>query len=277
LALESLILRKDTKPQNLPADVRETTTINLLIVTSRPRGRNDVGYRTISRPLVELLRNSRMPVKVHILRPATYESLEKHLDEVGEGFYHVVHFDVHGALLAFEDFERIEKGKAENNLTFQMQRYGRPQIQPYEGKDAFLFFDLYREPKSKDEDGFHADPVRADELANLLLTQGVPLIILNACQSAKELGEQEQKGALPIAEETSLASRLMRAGAQMILAMSYSVTVTAAEILMKSLYQEIFRGKSVHQAIQKGRKELANNKQRRAAFILNKASVLVNE
>ena len=261
----------------MPADVRETTTINLLIVTSRPRGRNDVGYRTISRPLVELLRNSRMPVKVHILRPATYESLEKHLDEVGEGFYHVVHFDVHGALLAFEDFERIEKGKAENNLTFQMQRYGRPQIQPYEGKDAFLFFDLYREPKSKDEDGFHADPVRADELANLLLTQGVPLIILNACQSAKELGEQEQKGALPIAEETSLASRLMRAGAQMILAMSYSVTVTAAEILMKSLYQEIFRGKSVHQAIQKGRKELANNKQRRAAFILNKASVLVNE
>jgi tetratricopeptide (TPR) repeat protein len=266
LALDSLILRKDSRPQNLPADVRETTTINLLIVTSRPAGRRDVGYRTISRPLVELLRNSSLPVRVHILRPATYESLSKHLAEVGKSFYQVVHFDVHGALLTYENFELIEKEKASNNLTFQIERYGRPEIQPYTGKDAFLFFDVYREPESRDDDGFRADPVRADEMANLLVRHGVPLVILNACQSAKELGEQGQQGTLPIAEETSLASRLMRAGAQTVLAMSYSVTVTAAEILMKSLYQEIFRGKTLHQAIQIGRRELASRKLRRAAF-----------
>lgn len=265
-ALDVLILRKDLKPQSLFADVRETESINLLVVTSRPRGRKDVGYRTITRPLVELLRNSQLPIMVHILRPATYESLGKHLDQVGKGFYHVVHFDVHGALVTFEDFEKIEKEISNNNLTFQIQRYGRPEIKPYEGKDAYLFFDLYHESKSKGDDDFYADPVRADELANLLLTNSIPLIILNACQSGKELGEQNHKGVLPIAEETSLASRLMQAGAQMVLAMSYSVTVTAAEILMKTLYQEIFRGKSLHQAIQLGRKELANRKQRRAAF-----------
>ncbi len=266
LVLDALILRKDLKEQNLPAVIRETSTINLLIVTARPAGRRDAGYRTISRPLVELLRGSRLPVRIHILRPATYESLSKHLDEVGQGFYHVVHFDVHGGLLTFEDFEQIEKEKTGNHLTFQTPRYGRPEIQPFEGRDAFLFFDIFCEPETKEDEGFRADPVRADELANLLLLHGIPLIILNACQSAKELGEQEQKTDLPIAEETSLASRLMRAGAQMVLAMSYSVTVTAAEILMKSLYQEIFRGKTVHQAIQKGRRELANIKQRRAAF-----------
>ncbi|HEX8736911.1 MAG TPA: tetratricopeptide repeat protein, partial [Pyrinomonadaceae bacterium] len=266
LALNAQILRKNSNLQNYPADVREMTTINVLIVTSRPAGRRDVGYRTISRPLIELLRNSRLPVKVHILRPPTYESLDKHLDEVGKGFYHVVHFDVHGALLSFKNFEQIEREKTGNNLTFQMQRYGRPQIQPYEGKEAFLFFDLYCEPESRDDDGFRADPVRADELANLLLMHSVPLIILNACQSAKELGEQEQKSALPIAKETSLGSRLMESGAQMVLAMSYSVTVTAAEILMKSLYQEIFRGNTLHQAIQIGRQQLANRKHRRAAF-----------
>lgn len=267
LALDALILRKDLKPQTLAADVREASTINLLVVTSRPAGRRDVGYRTISRPLVELLRNASLPVKVHILRPATYESLSAHLGEVGKGFYQVVHFDVHGALLTFEGFEQIEKEKTGNNLTFQASRHGRPEIQPFEGKDAFLFFDLYREPVSRDEDGFHADPVRADELANLLLKYGIPLVILNACQSAKELG-QEQTGPLPIAEETSLASRLMRAGVQMVLAMSYSVTVTAAEILMKSLYQEIFRGKSIQQAIQKGRRALADRKERLAVFNL---------
>ncbi len=265
-ALDALILRKDSRIQNLPADVRETSTINLLVVTSRPSGRRDVGYRTISRPLVELLRNASLPVNVHILRPATFESLSNHLRDVGKGFYHVVHFDVHGALLTFEDFEHIEREKRSESLTFQTSRFGRPQIEKYTGQDAFLFFDVYSESESKDDDGFRADPVRADELANLLLKHGVPLIILNACQSAKELGAQERDGALPIAEETSLASRLMRAGAQMVLAMSYSVTVTAAEILMKSLYQEIFRGKTLHQAIQIGRKELANRKQRRAAF-----------
>jgi hypothetical protein len=82
VALEAFILRKDLEPQVLPAKIPVTSTINLLIVTARPRGRNDVGYRTISRPLVELLRNSRLPVRVHILRPATYESLDKHLDDV---------------------------------------------------------------------------------------------------------------------------------------------------------------------------------------------------
>ena len=245
LVLNALILRKNLREQSLPADVREASTINLLLVTSRPGGRNDVGYRTISRPLVELLRSSRLPVRIHILRPATYESLSKHLDEVGKGFYHVVHFDVHGALLTFKDFESIEKEKSSNNLTFQLNRYGRPEVKQYDGKDAFLFFDLYCEPASKDDDGFGADPVRADEMANLLLLHRIPLLILNACQSAKELGEQTpRQQAFPVAEETSLASRLMRAGAQMVLAMSYSVTVTAAEILMKSLYQEIFAEKA---------------------------------
>ena len=269
-ALDVPILRKDLKPQSLPAVSRETSTINLLVVTSRPQGRRDVSYRTISRPLVELIRNSQLPVKIDILRPGTYEALSKHLDnmtaEHGKGFYHVVHFDVHGALLTYEQFEKIEGVKIASNLTYQIPRYGRPEIKSYEGKDAFLFFDDYHEPEKRDDDGFRADAVRADELSNLLLTHGIPIVILNACQSAMELGEQERESNLPVAEETSLASRLMRAGAQMVLAMSYSVTVTAAEILMKSFYQEIFRGKSLNRAIQIGRKELANRKQRRAAW-----------
>lgn len=269
-ALDVPILRKDLKPQSLPAVSRKTSTINLLVVTSRPQGRRDVSYRTISRPLVELIRNSQLPVKIDILRPGTYEALSKHLDnataEHGKGFYHVVHFDVHGALLTYEQFEKIEGEKIATNLTYQIPRYGRPEIKSYEGKDAFLFFDDYHEPEKKDDDGFRADAVRADELSNLLLMHGIPIVILNACQSAMELGEQERESNLPVAEETSLASRLMRAGAQMVLAMSYSVTVTAAEILMKSFYQEIFRGKSLHRAIQIGRKELANRKQRRAAW-----------
>ncbi|HQU84394.1 MAG TPA: tetratricopeptide repeat protein [Pyrinomonadaceae bacterium] len=266
-ALESLVLRTDTKPQDFSAEFREAATINLLLVTSRPAGRRDVGYRTISRPLVELFRDANLPVKVHILRPATYESLSKHLDTVGKGFYHAVHFDVHGALLTFADFEQMEQPHTANDLTFRLSRYGRSEIKEFKGKDAFLFFDLYQE--SGGQNGFYADPVRADELAQLLKLYGIPLIILNACQSAKELGEQEEeKGTLPIAEETSLASRLVEAGAQMVLAMAYSVTVSAAKLFMENLYEKLSKDGELAEAVRQGRRELFNQKQRRAAFNL---------
>ena len=82
-------------------------TINLLVVTARPFGKGDVGYRTISQPLVETLRKAKLPVKVDILRPGTYEALENHLQEIsnehGVGYYHVIHFDVHGAVLTYEE------------------------------------------------------------------------------------------------------------------------------------------------------------------------------
>ena len=49
LALQAAIVRKNLVPQALPAPVRPSGTINVLIVTARPSGGRDVGYRTISR------------------------------------------------------------------------------------------------------------------------------------------------------------------------------------------------------------------------------------
>ena len=62
LALQAAMFRKNLKPQALPASVRTSPTINLLIVTARPAGTHDVGYRTISRPLVEALRQTSIPI-----------------------------------------------------------------------------------------------------------------------------------------------------------------------------------------------------------------------
>src|SRR5262249_27372737 len=55
LALHAPIVRRNLKPQALPADPQPSPTVNLLVVVARPGGRGDVGYRTISRPLVETL------------------------------------------------------------------------------------------------------------------------------------------------------------------------------------------------------------------------------
>src|SRR6266700_8325173 len=139
LALQAAMVRKNLKPQVLPTSVRSSPVINLLIVTARPSGIRDVGYRTISRPLVEALRNANLRVQVEILRPGTYKALENHLRDVttkhGEGYYHVIHFDVHGAVF--------------NNK-------------------AFLFFE--------GEQDNRVGSVKAAELGNLLRNHQVPIV-----------------------------------------------------------------------------------------------------
>jgi tetratricopeptide (TPR) repeat protein len=248
LAVQAPVARKNLAPQVVQADSKPSPTINLLIVTARPGLEHDVAYRTISRPLVEGLRQAKIPVQIDILRPGTYRALNGHLEEVskqyGPGYYHVIHFDTHGALLSYQE---LEKAHEADQVCFQA-RYGRNNLAKYDGLKAFLFLEGEKEQPS--------DPVEAGELANLLLKHQIPITILNACQSGKQVG----------AAETSLGSRLMQAGVQMVLAMSYSITVSAAESLMTVLYHQLFDGNILSTAICRARQELFNSKGRRAYF-----------
>ena len=247
-ALEGPVVRKNLRPRPVEADLRPSPTINILVVTARPGGARDVGYRTISRPLVESLQQAHVPARVEILRPGTYRALVEHLEAVrgqdGDGFYHVVHFDVHGALL---NHEALKKGLEANRLLYQ-DRYAQEDIAPFEGRKAFLFLE--------GEGEITTNPVEADELAQLLLSHQIPVVVLNACQSGMQTG----------ADETSLASRLMNAGVQVALGMGYSVTVSAAEKLMAHLYRGLFAGQVLDVAVRRARLELHNAKERRAYF-----------
>lgn len=248
LAVHAAFARKHNNPQVIEANIRSSPTINVLVVTARSGAKNEVGYRTISRPLVEALRQADVRVQIDILRPGTYEALVKHLDAQrdaqGAGYYHVIHFDTHGALLPYSS---IQQGIAAQSL-FYKAPFGRKPVQPYDGMRAYLFL-------AGDEAGQY-DAVWADDLAGLLKTQQIPIAILNACQSARQMGS----------DETSLGSRLMQAGAQVALAMSYSVTVSAAERLMTTLYQQLFAHADLPNAIRQARAELYNVKTRRAYY-----------
>ncbi len=129
------------------------------------------------------------------------------------GFYHIIHFDLHGALLTYE---QMHAGCENNRLLFQ-SRYGRPDMPEYEGRKAFLFFEGERIGQS--------DPAEAGEIADLILSHHIPITILNACQSGKQTGDVE----------TSLGSRLLGAGVGTVLAMGYSVTVSAAALMMETM------------------------------------------
>src|SRR5262249_11684591 len=143
--------------------------------------------------------------------------------------------------------KELQQGQQANRFLYNA-RYGRDDLAAYEGEKAFLFLEEKQDQKF--------DPVEASELATLLLAHQIPIAILNACQSGKQVG----------AGETSLGSRLMQAGIQVVLAMGYSVTVSAAALLMRTLYSQLFANKELARSICRARQELHNDKQRRVYF-----------
>ena len=251
LSQHAPFIRQNVSTQVLPAPMRPSPTINMLVVVARPSGSRDIGYRTVSRPLVDELRKIRQPVEITLLRPGTYAALQEHLEQRtrkdGVGYYHVIHFDVHGGLMSYEQFQQTpEPGR---RFYLYRGRFGRPDIEPYTGQKAYLLLE-------GQDDEQQADPVEASEVAKLLQQHQIPIAVLNACQSGKYIGEQE----------TSLGNHLIRAGVQTVLAMAYSVTVSAVELLMPMLYKELLADNSLAGALCLARQALANRKERRAYY-----------
>ena len=208
--------------ENLSQDL-----IHILLVTARPRG-NDIAYRSISRPLVELIQTEALPAKVTLLRPPTFARLRQELKE-HPGAYHIVHFDGHGG------FGTIG-GSGDK----------------FKGPQGHLLFEK--------EDGGE-DPIEANQLSQLLREHRIPIAVLNACQSAM-LG--------PDAEDAfaSVATALLKAGVRSVVAMGYSLYVSAAREFLPAFYRRLFEDGSVAEATRAGRQALLERPERRPGFPL---------
>ncbi len=245
------LFRKNYNPVDYEAKVKPLPYLNLLLVTARPREEEDVNYRTIQRPVVEAVRRAGQRARIYILRPGTYQALVKHLEDKGEGFYHIIHFDVHGNVFSYQDLKRERKKHAVQFSAFNFAadnfqvNWGIRNVKPFEGKRAFLYFE-------SEEKGV-AIPVEANELAGQLKQHSIPVCILNACQSAK----QDYTG-----NETSIGKVLVESGMELVLAMRYSVLASAATAFMTEFYRQLFKSISVEQAIGFARRELHHNKNR---------------
>ena len=260
LILDAALIRSTVQPVVHSVTVQPSPTINLLLVTARPHGGRDVGYRTIQRPLVEMLRASQLPVQVDLVRPGTWRALVDHLAATrrqrGVGHYQIIHFDLHGAVLSRRQLAAV-KGVEPHSYKVRLQeRYARadlsdppPPASDAERATAWLFFE--------DETSDDLDAASAEEVAGLLLDHQIPIAILNACQSGQETGDPE----------TGLGSRLLAAGVQTVVAMGYSVTVSAATRLMATLYQQLFQPPhDLLGALAAGRTALHHDKARKAAY-----------
>jgi hypothetical protein len=97
------------------------------------------------------------------------------------------------------------------------------------------------------------DLVDANRLGTLLQECGVPLMVLNACQSAQ--GDQTN----PF---SSVATRLVEAGVGGVLSMSHSVLVVTAAKFVQAFYAALVSGETVARATDEARRTLVRDARR---------------
>ena len=201
--------RQPVRPTKLP--------IRILLVSPRPEG-EDVGYidhRVSARPLVEAVESLGELAQLTVLTPPTFGALEdalKTADKDGEPF-DVVHFDGHGVY-----DRRVGLG----SLCFENPN----DIRKLVGREMEL--------------------IHAGRLAGVVRDYRVPLVFLEACQSAKTEAD-------PTA---SVAARLLEEGVTSVVAMSHSVLVETARRFVGAFYHELARGRRVGSAMIAGQQEL---------------------
>jgi tetratricopeptide (TPR) repeat protein len=196
--------------------------IRVLLITSRPE--DDacayLDHRASALPLVAATEELGDVLRLSLLHPATYPALEAELaraQQAGES-YHVVHFDGHGVY-----DRRVGLG----GLCFE------------DPSDSIKLT------------GRRHQTVFTNQLGPLLNNYRIPLVLLEACQSA-----QAEAGA------ESVASDLLQRGVASVVAMSHSVLVETARRFVAAFYAELAKGQRVGQAMLAGQRALHSDPSR---------------
>jgi tetratricopeptide (TPR) repeat protein len=234
----------------------ESEKVRILLVICRPKGGQDVPFRSVAGRLVTRLGEAaRGAFDLHVLRPPTYEQLAKTLGLARENGapFHIVHFDGHGV---YADAKRLaEHAPVLSRLSLK----GEPA-----GSHGFLAFeDPAHKTNTEFVDGFR--------LGALLRDSAVPVLVLNACQSA--FVEARPQPATENSVETrqeveaygSLAQAVMEAGAAGVVAMRYSVYVVTAAQFVAELYGALARGRQLGEAVSWARRNLHQQPDRHIA------------
>ncbi len=233
--------------------------VRILLVICRPHLGEDVPFRSVASRIVKSLTDeARAVFQLDVLRPPTFEQLGLKLRQAKTDGkpYHAVHFDGHGTYLEF---------KKDHSLADILKNFS-PLILggPREGSHGYLAFE-----NSDVEENMAL--VDGPTLGALMAETEVPLLLLNACQSAyaeaaptpKEAAEDTHK---QIRAFGSLALEVMDKGVAATVAMRYSVYVVTAAQFVADLYAALVRGQTLGEAVSLGRKQLADQPLRTIAY-----------
>jgi tetratricopeptide (TPR) repeat protein len=200
--------------------------IRILLVTARPEDDNCgyIDHRASALPLVEAMEALPGLVKIHVLSPPTLTALRTELDRARDAKtpYHVVHFDGHGV---------YDRQVGLGGLCFELP-----------------------EDIGKLERRRHAN-VFTSELGPLLRDHRIPLVFLEACQTAQAEKASE-----------SVASELLKVGVASVVAMSHSVLVETARQFVAVFYRALADGQRVGDAMLAGQRQLKDDTFRGRVF-----------
>jgi tetratricopeptide (TPR) repeat protein len=200
--------------------------IRVLLVTARPEDEacGYIDHRASAGPLVDATEALGERVRLTLLDPPTLPALREELDRAREARkpYHVVHFDGHGV---------FDRSVGLGALCFEDPR------------DA-----------GRLEQRRHAI-VHTSKLGPLLDEHRIPLVFLEACQSA--LAEQASE---------SVASELLKVGVASVVAMSHSVLVESARRFVEAFYRALAGGARVGGAMLAGQRALKDDNFRGRIF-----------
>ncbi len=203
--------------------VRAELPIRILLVSPRPEDETTgyIDHRVSAQALVQAVAGLGDLARLTVLEPPTFPALRDALmaaREQGDPF-DVVHFDGHGV------------------------------FDPRHGLGALCFED----PGDRDKlEGRAVDLVHADKMAATIRDHRIPLVFLEACQSAQS--EKE-----PTA---SVATKLLEEGCSAVVAMGYSVLVETARRFTEAFYGGLAGGKRIGEAFLKGQVALHDDSYR---------------
>jgi tetratricopeptide (TPR) repeat protein len=215
------VRRRLPNKRNLPVPV-VAPPIRVLLITARPEDDacSYLDHRASAGPLVAATEALGDVLGLTLLHPATYPALEAELaraQQAGDP-YHVVHFDGHGVY-----DRRVGLG----GLCFE------------DPSDSHKLTERRHQT------------VFTNTLGPLLNDYRIPLVVLEACQSAKAEDGAE-----------SVATELLQRGVASVVAMSHSVLVETARRFVAAFYGELAQGQRVGQAMLAGQRALHSNPSR---------------
>jgi len=204
--------------QQLPSTTQ--LPIRILLLSPRPEeeGVGYIDHRASALPLVQAVEALGDLVQLTVLSPPTLGALENELQRARDAGtpYHVLHFDGHGV---------YDKQYGLGALCFENPNDAGKLS---ERRNAL---------------------VHADKLGALIKDFRIPLVFLEACQTAQSADDPS----------ASVAAKLLEEGVTSVVAMSHSVLVETARRFVTQFYQAIAQGQRIGAGMLAGQKELMQN------------------
>lgn len=220
-------------------DVITQDKIRVLLVTSRPDGVADIGYRVIGKSLIAIQESYGKLFEVELLRSPTFSALARALEKARDSNdpYSIVHFDGHGIWPA----EPITSSNASN-------------------PDLFRGYAIFEDPQSP----INRQTVDGTRLGSVLVNHGVKALVLNSCRSAHsaEFPRASDSETADEAERREKASRsfgdeVALAGVPAVIAMRFNIQAEIATAFCENFYASLLSGEAFSRAVTAARRKLA--------------------